>query len=123
MPTAHFQHIKTSMVGDVAAVEILPRELRFPPQAQELGQELSLVARQEWAKQLLINLKHVKFLSSTGFAVLVNLMKQCGELGTNVKLCSIDPEVMIGAEIIGLDKLAEIYPSEHEALESFGEKS
>ena len=46
------------------------------PQAQELGDELTLVGGQEWAKQLLVNLKHIKYLSSTGFAVLFNLVKQ-----------------------------------------------
>ena len=66
MTTAHFQHIKTSMVDEVAVVEVLPKELRFPPQAHELGEELSLVGRQEWAKQLLVNMKHIKYLNSTG---------------------------------------------------------
>jgi anti-anti-sigma factor len=119
MSTVQFQHIKTSMVDEIAVVELLPKELRFPPQAQELGSELSLVARQDWAKQLLINMKHVKYLCSTGFAVLVNLVKQAKELGSLVKFCSLDPEVQIGAGIIGLDKIATIYGTEHEALEAF----
>ena len=119
MTTAHFQHIKTSMVDEVAVIEILPKELRFPPQAHELGEELSLVARQDWAKQLLVNLKHVKYLSSTGFAVLVNLVKQVKDRGGVVKFCAIDPEVQIGAEIIGLEKLAEIHATEHEAIKVF----
>jgi anti-sigma B factor antagonist len=123
MTTAHFQHIKTSMVDEVAVVEILPKELRFPPQAHELGVELSLVGRQEWAKQLLVNLKHVKFVSSTGFAVLVNLVKQVKDLGGLVKFCAVDPEVMIGAEIIGLDKVAGIYATEHEAIKAFEGKA
>jgi anti-sigma B factor antagonist len=123
MTTAHFQHIKTSMVDEVAVVEILPKELRFPPQAHELGEELSLVGRQEWAKELLVNLKHIKYLSSTGFAVLVNLVKQVKELGGEVKFCAIDPEVQIGAEIIGLDKIAEIHPTEHDAIKAFARKA
>ena len=123
MTTAHFQHIKTSMVGEVAVVEILPKELRFPPQAHELGAELALVGRQEWARHLLVNLRHVKFLSSTGFAVLVNLVKQVKDLGGEVKFCAIDPEVQIGAEIIGLDKIAEIYATEHEAVRAFEGKA
>jgi hypothetical protein len=31
MSTVDFQHITTSMVGEVAVVEILAKELRFPP--------------------------------------------------------------------------------------------
>jgi anti-sigma B factor antagonist len=120
MTTPHFQHIKTSMVGEVAVVEVLPKELRFPPQAHELGAELSLVGRQEWAKQLVVNLKHIKYLSSTGFAVLVNLVKQLRDSGGEVKFCAIDPEVKIGAEIIGLDKMAKLYETEHDAIKAFG---
>ncbi len=123
MTTARFQHIKTGMVGEVAVVEVLPKELRFPHQAHELGAELSLVGRQDWAKQLLVNLKHVKYASSTGFAVLVNLVKQVKDLGGEVKFCAIDPEVKIGAEIIGLDKLAEIYATEHDAIKAFQGKA
>jgi hypothetical protein len=33
------------MVGEVAVVEILPKDLRFPLQAQELGTELTLEVR------------------------------------------------------------------------------
>jgi anti-sigma B factor antagonist len=119
MSTVDFQHITTSMVGEVAVVEILAKELRFPHQAQELGTELTLVAGQDWAKQLLVNMKHTKYLSSTGFAILLNLVKQAKDRGTTLKFCSLDPEVRIGADIIGLDKIASIYGTEHEAIKAF----
>ncbi len=76
MSTVDFQHISTSMVGEVATVEILAKELRFPLQAQELETELTLIAGQDWAKQLLVNMKHVKYVSSTGFATLFKLVEQ-----------------------------------------------
>ena len=119
MSTVDFQHIKTSMVDDVAVVEVLAKELRFPPQAIELGNELTLVAGQEWAKKLLVNMRHIKYLSSTGFAVLINLVKQSRAKGNEVRFCGIDPEVRIGADIIGLDKVAPIDDTEHEALKAF----
>ena len=122
MSTVDFQHITTSMVGEVAVVEILAKELRFPHQAQELGTELTLVAGQDWARQLLINMKHTKYLSSTGFAILLKLVKQAKDRGTKLKFCSLDPEVRIGADIIGLDKIASIYGTEHEAIKAFTEE-
>src|SRR5262245_59880670 len=115
MSTVDFQHIKTSMADDVAVVEVVSRELRFPAQCQELGSELYLVASQDWAQKLLINLKRTKYVCSTGFGVLVNLVNQVKEKGGEVKFCDLDPEVRIGADIIGLDKVAEIHPSEHAA--------
>jgi anti-anti-sigma factor len=119
MSTVEFQHIKTSMVDDVAVVEVLAKELRFPPQAQELGDELALVSGQEWAKKLLVNMSHVKYLGSTGFAVLFSLVKRSNEQGHEVRFCSLHPDVRIGADIIGLDKVASIHETEREGLEAF----
>ena len=50
-------------------------------------------------------------------------MKQVKDRGGEVKFCGIDPEVQIGAEIIGLDKLAEIHPTEHDAIKAFASKA
>ena len=122
MSTVDFQHITTSMVGEVALVEILAKELRFPLQAQELGAEIALVAGQDWAKQLLVNMKHTKYLSSTGFAILFKLVKQAKDQGSKVKFCNLDPEVRLGADIIGLDKIASLCGSEHEAIKAFAGK-
>ncbi len=106
MSKVNLQHINATMDGEIAIVEILAKELRFPQQAQELGSELTLVAGQEWAKQLLVNMKHVKYLSSTGFAVLLKLVKQVKDQGGKLKFSNLDPEVRIGADIIGLDQVA-----------------
>src|SRR5262245_51926642 len=119
MSPAELQHIKTSMVNDVAVAEVLAKELRFPVQAQELGAELALVAGQEWAKKLVVNLGRTKYIGSTGFAILVNLVNQAKAQGREIKLCSLDPEVRIGADIIGLDRLAEIHETEHDAIKAF----
>jgi anti-sigma B factor antagonist len=121
MSIVDFQHIKTNMVGEVAVVEVLPKELRFPQQARELGTELTLVAGQDWSQQLLVNMRHTKYLSSTGFAILFNLVKQVKDQGGKIKFCSLDPEVRIGADIIGLDKFAAIHETEHEALKAFSQ--
>jgi len=49
MSNPEFEFIRMSMVGDVAVVEVLTHELRFPAQAQELSEELGLVVAQDWA--------------------------------------------------------------------------
>ena len=119
MSTADFQHIKANMVGDVAVVEVMSKELRFPPQCQELESELNLIAGQDWANHLLINLGRTRYVCSTGFGVLVNLVKKVKTQGREIKFSDMDPAVRLGAEIIGLDKVAEIHDTEHEALKAF----
>ncbi len=119
MAGVRFQHIKTCMVDDVAVVEVLAGELRFPHQARELGDELALVVGQDWASRLVIDMRHTKYLSSTGFAILVSLVNQARKLNHEIKFCNFDPQVRIGADIIGLDKVAEIRDTEHDALRAF----
>jgi len=119
MSNPEFEFIKMSMVGDVAVVDVHTKDLRFPTQVQELSYELGLVLAQEWAAKALINLGRTQFIGSTAFAVLVNLLNKAREQGRSIKFCGLTEDVRIGADIIGLDKLAEIYDTEAEALESF----
>jgi anti-anti-sigma factor len=119
MSNPEFEFIRMSMVGDVAVVEVLARELRFPNQAQELGDELGLVVAQEWAAKTLINLSRTQFIGSTSFAVFFRLVAEARKQGRSIKFCGMSGDVRIGADIIGLDKLAELYDDEAEALESF----
>ncbi len=119
MPDADFQHIRVNMVKDVAVVEVLTKEMHGPKPAQELGAELALVTAQEWARRLLVNFHRVGFLNSTGFAALFKLVDQARAEGREVKFCGMKPGVRLGAEIVGLDKIAEIHEDEGSALRAF----
>jgi anti-sigma B factor antagonist len=117
--TPEFQHLKLSRVYDVVVVEIVSKDLQGPAAARELGAELSLVSAQDWAKQLLLNFSRIKYLSSTGFAVLFKLVSQFAATGGRLRICNLDPAVRLGAEIVGLDKVVDIYDSEAAALAAF----
>ncbi len=114
-----FESLHLSMVGDVAVVQVTTHELRFPSQAESLSYELGLVIGQDWAAKTLVDLGRVHYVGSTAYAVLVGLVKKAGELGRAVKFCGLSPDVRIGADIIGLDRLADIYPTEADALAAF----
>jgi anti-sigma B factor antagonist len=119
MADADFQHIRMSMVKDVAVVEVRTKEVHGTKPAQELGAELALVTAQEWARRLLVNFSRVGFLSSTGFAALFKLVSRAKAEGREVRFCSMEPGVRLGAEIVGLDKIAEIHDNESSALAAF----
>ena len=104
MTDAEFQHLRLSMVKDVAVVEIRTKDVHGPQLAQELGHELEVVTAQDWAKRVLVNFHRVGFLSSTGFAALFKLVSRAKAEGREVKFCSMEPGVRLGAEIVGLDK-------------------
>ena len=119
MADADFQHIRMSMVKNIAVVEIRTKEVHGTKPAQELGAELALVTAQEWARRLLVNFSRVGFLSSTGFAAIFKLVSRAKAEGREVRFCSMEPGVRLGAEIVGLDKIAEIHDNESSALAAF----
>ena len=119
MADADFQHLRLSMVKDVAVVEILTKDIHGPQLARELGHELAVVTVQDWAKRVLVNFHRVGFLSSTGFAAIFKLVSRARVEGREVKLCGMDPGVRLGAEIVGLDKVAEIHDDEGAARRAF----
>ena len=119
MSSPDFQHLRLSMVKDVAVVEIRTRDLQGPTLAQELGTELGLVAAQEWARRLLVDFRRVTHVSSTGFAALFQLLSRARAEGREVKLCGMGNGVRLGAEIVCLPKLVEIHDDEAAALRTF----
>jgi anti-anti-sigma factor len=121
MTVADFQHLRMSMVQDVAVVEIRTKELQGVQLAQDLGEELALVIAQGWARLILIDFRKVGYLSSTGFAAIFKLVRQAKAEGREVKLCAMEPGVRLGAEIVGLDKVAEIHQNERSALAAFAQ--
>ena len=121
MSNPDFQHIRVSMVKDIAVVEVLTKDLQGPKLAKELGAELGQVIRQDWAERLLVDFRRNRFLSSSGFAVLFNLVNQVKALGREVRFYGMVPEIRLGAGVVGLDKVAGIHESEEAAIEAFSQ--
>jgi anti-sigma B factor antagonist len=119
MSKPEFTHIRLSSVGDVVLVELTTKDIQGPTLAQELGGELAQVMAQDWAKRLLFDFQKVAYFSSTGFAVLFRLVTEARKKGLELKFCSLDPAVELGAQIVGLDKVAEIHLTQESALKSF----
>jgi anti-anti-sigma factor len=114
-----FQHIRLSMIKDIAVVEVMSKDLQGPKLAKELSMELSQVIHQDWAGRLLINFHRNRFLSSSGFAVLFNLVSQVKAAGREVRFCGMAPEIRLGAGVVGLDKVVGIHESEDAAITAF----
>ena len=119
MPDAEFQHLRLSMVQDVALVEIVTKDLQGPQLAVELGRELAMVTAQDWAKKLLVDFRKVGYLSSTGFAAIFKLVGRAKAEGRQVKLCGMDQALRLGAEIVGMPKVVEIHNDQASALRAF----
>ena len=119
MSKPEFEHIRLSSVGDVVLIELLTREIQAPAPAQQLGTELQHVLAQDWAKRLLLDFEKVAYFSSTAFAVTFRTVLDAKKKGIELKLCGMDGGIELGAGIVGLDKVAEIHPTQKEGLEAF----
>jgi anti-sigma B factor antagonist len=119
MPDAQFQHLRLSMVKDVAVVEIRTKEIQGLQLAQELGHELALVMAQDWARRVLLDFRKVAYISSTGFAAIFKMVSRAKAEGREVKLCGMAHGVRLGAEIVGLEKVVELHDGEASALRAF----
>jgi anti-sigma B factor antagonist len=119
MATPDFQHLRLNMVGDVALVEILTRNLQGPKAGLELGSELALVLAQDGARRILLDFRRAAFLSSSSFAALFKLVNRARADGRTVKFCSMAPGVLAGAEVVGLPKIVEIHKDQLSGLQAF----
>lgn len=120
MSAPEFQHIRLSMLNDdIVLVEVLTKDLQGPHLAKELCAELTQVTQQNWADRLLVDCRRIRLLSSTGFAVLFRLVRQIVEAKRQVKFCNLEPGLRVGADVVGLGKVAEIHESQEAAMNAF----
>jgi len=74
------------------------------------------------SNRYLLSLRHTKYMSSTAFATLLEFWKQVTADGGQVKICGMDPDVRVGADIIGLGHCIPIYEDQRTALAAFQEE-
>ncbi len=105
--------------GDAIVTYVDVPEIRHPTPAQEFGADVFALVERDGHKNILLDLGSVRYMSSTGFAVLVNLAKRISEANGRLKICNLHPDVQVGANIIGLGRMIETYADEDEAIQSF----
>jgi len=70
--------------------------------------------------RVVVNLKQITFIDSTGLSALVQGMKRCRERNGDLRLCNLQATVRIIFELTRLDKAFEVFSDEAEAVKSFG---
>jgi anti-sigma B factor antagonist len=69
--------------------------------------------------ELLLDLKEVEFIDSSGIGAIVYMVKRCRRSGGTVKIANVQGQVRDVFRMAGLDKALDIYPSIDTALESY----
>ncbi|MBF0287051.1 MAG: STAS domain-containing protein [SAR324 cluster bacterium] len=88
----------------------------------KLRSYLTRLIKEETFQGLLIDLKEVDIMDSTGLAVIILLRKELKEENIKFVLCQPNAAVTLAAQRIGLDELVKIYDTQADALASFQHK-
>ncbi len=114
-----FQQIRVSTLDDVVLIEIVCSDVQGPERATQFSSEMCAVASSDCAHPILLDMRRCGYLSSMGYSALFKLVKQAKERQRKVKFCSMHPDVKVGADIVGLYHVVELYDSREAALAAF----
>lgn len=110
-------NLKTERNGTIMVVVV--REERLDAHnSDELKSEVNRLF-ESGSKDLLIDLKEVRFIDSSGLGVLVSGYKNASTHQGSIKLCSLQTQVKSMFELTRLHRVFDIYQTMDEALESY----
>jgi anti-sigma B factor antagonist len=119
MARQSYSHFDLKMLGDVAVASVASPEIRHPGPAQELGDELASLVACEGHRKIVVDLGHTHYLSSTAFAVLLGFARKVEAAGGQLRIAGMQPDVLVGANIIGLGRIVDLCPDVRSALAAF----
>ena len=110
-------NLKTESNGTVMVVMV--REERLDAHnSEDLKLEMNRLF-DSGTKDLLVDLKEVRFIDSSGLGVLVSGFKNAATHQGSIKLCSLQAQVKSMFELTRLHRVFDIYQTVDEALESY----
>lgn len=68
---------------------------------------------------VVLSLKDIKFIDSSGFGMLLFLMKKAKNNYGSFKICDVSSEVMELLKLLQLHTIFEIFPTLHDCMKSF----
>jgi anti-sigma B factor antagonist len=119
MTTPAFKYLRLSLVEDLVLVEIMTKDVQGPDRAQEFAAELLAVVGQDSDRPLLVDLCRTCYLSSMGYAAVFKMVKEAKARKRPIKISCIHPDVRVGADVVGLYKVVDLYDSREAALAAF----
>jgi len=105
--------------GKVVVADFTKGELKDEREILRLLEKLGETIEKRSGVSLLLNMKNVTYISSSGLGALVSLMKRLGRQEGIMKICCLQPDVREVFEVMQLTKIFEIFETEEEAVASF----
>jgi len=109
--------LKTELNGNLMVIFV--REERLDAHnSDELKAELNRIFEQG-TKDILLDLKEVRFIDSSGLGVLVSGFKNASTRQGSLRLCGLQTQVKSMFELTRLHRVFDIFQTVDEALESY----
>ena len=84
--------------------------------ANQLDSELKSIVTDKKVNFVVLNMKDVEYISSSGFRVAISLLRKLKATEGVLRICSLNQEVRRAFDIIELASVFEIFDSEEQAL-------
>ncbi|MEN9219426.1 MAG: STAS domain-containing protein [Thermostichales cyanobacterium GMQP_bins_62] len=98
---------------------VIPLKGRFDAKTvAEIRQQVQQVIDQGLVN-LLLDLKEVTFMDSSGLGTLISLLRQCRSKGGNVCLCRVPEVVQIVLDLTSMDRVLSSFPTPEAGIENF----
>jgi anti-sigma B factor antagonist len=78
----------------------------------------SMEAEMKDQESVLLDLRHVRFMDSSGLGAILGCLRMIEGGGGGLKLCGLGPEVRRAVELVRMDKLVDVHKGRDEALEA-----
>jgi anti-anti-sigma factor len=96
---------------------IHPTGILDSTQTNQLRNEVNAVI-DAGTKVILVDLKDVSFMDSSGLGVLVTALKTVRSAGGKLCVCSLNEQIKILFELTSMDRVFEIFTDQHEFLQA-----
>ena len=113
------QRLVVDDVGDITVVNFVDKKILDEQNIQVIGEQLFSLVDELGRRKVLLNFKHVEFLSSAALGKLITMNRKLQSAGGKLVLCDIDPQIYEVFEITKLNKLFTIHKGEQDALNAF----
>ena len=116
MSTLAADYFDLDDLGGVAIVRVMATAIRHPEHAQEFSAELASLVEKEGRTRLVLDMRECDYLGSTAFAAILGLYKKVNAAGGKLAIFGFRPDVLVGANIIGMGHIIPIVDDENQAI-------
>jgi anti-sigma B factor antagonist len=114
--------ISVQYLDDATVVAFTDEKILEETDVRTLRASIEAVIEQAGRLRLVLDFRHVKFLSSAVLGLLIRISKRIYEQGGELRLCNIHPGIYEVFKITRLTGIFEIHDDVESAIRSFSER-